>query len=121
MEAAFRRFRELKLGGGKGENDAEPPFDTAGHLEEIAAAIEGLDVPSASGLASRVRDSIDSDQSLAGIEDELAAIDKELLDAMEDELEDELRSELLRESRDSLANYRERMPQKVYEAAVRSA
>ena len=121
VEAAFRRFREVSLGGGKREKDSEPPFDPSGHLEAIAAAIEGLDVKTASGIASRVRDLIDSDQSLVGIEDDLTAIDKELLDAIEVELEDDVRSELLREAQDSLASYRERMPKKVYDAAARSA
>ena len=121
VEATFRRFREVSLGGGECEKDVEPPFDSSGHLEEIAAAIEGLNVPSASGLASRVRDLIGSDQSLVGIEDDLTAIDQELLDAIEAELEDDVRRELLRESQDSLASYRERMPKKVYDAAVRSA
>ena len=120
VEASFRRFREVSLGGREREKDAEPPFDPSGHLEEIAAAIEAL-LPSGSGLASRVRDSIDSDQSLVGIEDDLTAIDQELLEAIEAELEDDVRSELLRESQNSLASYRERMPKKVYDAAVRSA
>jgi len=121
VEASFRRFREVSLGGREREKDAEPTFDPSEHLEEIAAAIEALDLPSGSGLASRVRDSIDSDQSLVGIEDDLTAIDQELLEAIEAELEDDVRSELLRESQNSLASYRERMPKKVYDAAVRSA
>jgi hypothetical protein len=121
VEATFRRFREVSLGGREREKHVEPPFDPSAHLEEIAAALEGLNVPSAGGLASRVRDLIDSDRSLVGIEDDLTAVDQELLDAIEAELEDDVRSALLQESQDSLASYRERMPKKVYDAAVRSA
>ena len=54
-------------------------------------------------------------------EDELAEIDRQLMDAVEAELDEATRADLRADAQSSLASYRERMPAKVYDAAVASA
>jgi len=123
VEAAFRRFREVRLGGGDGQgkgasgNDTEDDFDVAAHLSRLASALSGL----AADLASRVEALGESGNTLSAIEDALSALDDELIDRAEDGMSDTERDSLRAEASRSLASYRERMPEKVYQSALKSA
>lgn len=123
VEAAFRRFREVRLGGGEGQGngaqgrDAEDGSDVAAHLARLASALSGL----APDLATRVEALGESGNSLSAIEDALSALDEELIDRAEEGMSDAERDSLRAEASRSLASYRERMPAKVYQSALKSA
>lgn len=137
VEAAFRRFRESALGArraveGEGEEEGA---DCASHLRALSTGLREL----ASGWASR---SASFAETLAGaaelterlsrevelapdrlseIESELAAADDRILKGSELVLGEELPEALRAQAASLLESYRERMPPKVYEAALESA
>lgn len=117
VEAAFRRFREVSLGGGESRGPEEDRFDAAAHLLRLASDLS----ESAPELASRIEALVDSGQSLGAIEAALIEIDDELLESAELELGETDRAALLADAGASLAAYRDRMPDKVYQSALKSA
>lgn len=122
VEAAFRRFREVTLGGGENRGPVEDRFDAAAHLSRLASKLSGLSTPPvASDLAARVEALGDSGETLQRIEEALTAIDDELVENAEDALDENVRAALLSDAGASLASYRDRMPDKVYQSALRSA
>ncbi|GMR22304.1 MAG: hypothetical protein BMS9Abin37_0643 [Acidobacteriota bacterium] len=122
VEAAFRRFREVTLGGGDHRGPVEDRFDAAAHLSRLASKLSGLSrLAGAPDLAARVEALGDSGETLQRIEDALTAIDDELIENAEDTLDENDRVALLSAAGASLASYRDRMPDKVYQSALRSA
>lgn len=119
VEAAFRRFREVTLGGGEDRGPVEDRFDAAAHLSRLASKLSRLAV--APELAARVEALGDVGENLQRIEDALTAIDDELVEFAEDALDENDRDALLSEASASLASYRDRMPDKVYQSALKSA
>ena len=119
VEAAFRRFREVTLGGGQDRGPVEDRFDAAAHLSRLASKLSRLAV--APELAARVEALGDVGENLQRIEDALTAIDDELVEFAEDALDENDRDALLSEAGASLASYRDRMPDKVYQSALKSA
>ena len=119
VEAAFRRFREVTLGGGQDRGPVEDRFDAAAHLSRLASKLSRLAV--APELAVRVEALGDVSENLQRIEDALTAIDDELVEFAEDALDENDRDALLSEAGASLASYRDRMPDKVYQSALKSA
>ncbi len=73
------------------------------------------------GPVARVEALRDSGETLQRIEEALTAIDDELVKNAEDALDDTARATLLSDAGASLASYRDRMPEKVYQSALRSA
>ncbi|HJS73219.1 MAG TPA: hypothetical protein VJ921_02950, partial [Vicinamibacteria bacterium] len=130
VEAAFRRFREAGLGG-RGRMAEAADTGAASRLEEIASHLAGLGTGRAGlsplcesaaaairSLAARADEAPDAPDAL---ERELGALDGTLVAGAETTLDDAERFELRREAESSLESYRERMPDKVYRAAVESA
>lgn len=117
VEAAFRRFREVSLGGGGGLDPEEDQFDATRHLARLAAELE----TSAPELAGRVAVLRDAGDDLVATEDALTAIDAELVDNAETRLDDAAREALVAEAQASLASYQDRMPDDVYQSAFKSA
>lgn len=138
VEAAFRRFREASLGGGAASGPSGPsvpsiedPFDPTAHLVEIAGELERAASarPPEDGLGKRAAAAREevlalsrsaSLSGLADIEDRLSELERELVDEAERALADEARHARA-EAEASLADYRDRMPAKVYAAALESA
>lgn len=118
VEAAFRRYREVTLGGGAYRGPVEDRFDAASHLAHLASKLGALSAPE---LAARVEALADSGETPVRIEDALAAIDEELVKNAEEALDETDRAALLSDARASLASYRDRMPEKVYQSALSSA
>jgi len=120
VEAAFRRFREGMLGGDKAAREEEP-FDLAAYLGKIAASVRKLP----SGLAPAIADEVEAlslkESGFEDVERHLSEMDRRMLDIFEGELGEAERTELERGAAASLASYRDRMPDKVYHAAVKSA
>jgi len=122
VEAAFRRYREATLGGGEQRGPAEDRFDAAGHLERLASKLRGqVTLAAAPDLAARVEALGDSGDTLQRMEDALTAIEDELVENAEAALDESDRDALLADAGASLASYRDRMPDKVYQSALRSA
>ena len=122
VEAAFRRFREVTLGGGDDRAPIEDRFDAAAHLSRLASKLSGLSrLAVAPELAARVEALGDSGESLQRIEDALTAIDDELVEFAEEALDENDRDALRSGASASLASYRDRMPDKVYQSALKSA
>ncbi len=122
VEAAFRHFREVTLGGGEDRAPVEDRFDAAAHLSRLASQLSGLSrLQVAHELAARVAALGDSGENLQRIEDALTAIDDELVEFAEEVLDENDRDALRSEASASLASYRDRMPDKVYQSALKSA
>jgi hypothetical protein len=117
VEAAFRRYREVTLGAREHRGPVEDRLDAASHLSRLAAQLGAV----APELAARVEELGDSGETLDHIEDALAAIEGELVNNAEDALDDSDRAALLSDAGASLASYQDRMPEKVYQSALRSA
>ena len=112
----------MTLGGGEDRAPAEDRFDAAAHLSRLAAKLSGLSrLQVAPELAARVAALGDSGENLQRIEDALTAVDDELVAFAEEALDENDRDALRSEARASLASYRDRMPDKVYESALKSA
>jgi BirA family biotin operon repressor/biotin-[acetyl-CoA-carboxylase] ligase len=131
VEAAFRRFRESSLGGRPGAT-TEEVSGTAGHLAEVAARLRALAAEwSTKGreLAASLERAADAVRSFSEraeaapveIERELEALDGNLVAESEAVLGEAVREELRRDAASSLESYRERMPEKIYRAALESA
>ena len=132
VEAAYRRFREMALGGVK-VSVGEEAQDAKTHLTEMAerlrrAHIEWEErdqaVAAAIALCEREMEALVvqlTPESLVAIEGALAAFEDRLLDTLERSFGGADHQALLRESKASLADYRPRMPEKVYASAVKSA
>jgi hypothetical protein len=117
VEAAFRRFREVSLGGGGDRTPAQEPFDASAHLSRIADELGSI----APDIATRVEDLAANGDDLRTIEDALGELDGELVERAEATIDDVERDSILAEAEASLASYRERMPEKVYRSALKSA
>lgn len=117
VEAAYRRFREVSLGGGSARGPVEDRFDVTAHLSRLASEL----TKAAPDLAARVEALAESGESLRAIEDALTEIDDQLVESAERELGDAERDALRRDAAQSLAAYRDRMPEKVYQSALKSA
>jgi BirA family biotin operon repressor/biotin-[acetyl-CoA-carboxylase] ligase len=131
VEAAFRRFREASLGG-RAERSAEEGSGVSFRLAEISARLQELAAEwseredAYARFLERTADAVRSFSHAAAeapdaIEGQLAAIDGKLLVESEAILGDAAREELRREAESSLESYNQRMPQKIYRAAVESA
>lgn len=141
VEAAFRRHREAALGArsrprsrAPDGSDEEEARGVPRHLIALAETLESLDSGSAirapglggvlHDVTSRLRGMAEAAGEAAAVdrlEEELAALEERLLDAAEQALDEGDRRRLRAEAEASLASYRERMPEKVYLAALRSA
>ena len=135
VEALFRRFRESRLGDDEAEDDR---CGAERHLNELVGRLRQLAASSKSALASseatRAAASLerhlgrlselakgDFSRALPEIENELGRTEDRLLDSFERTLGETESGALFRDSEASLRSYRDRMPQKVYDAAVKSA
>jgi hypothetical protein len=135
VEAAFRRHKEASVGAQAG--DAED--DRAGarpHLLALSARLRELDEEwhakgeAWSGTLRDIAELVDSaagraeggtSETLHTIESDLESADRRLLAGAESSVSEEAREELRREAEASLEPYRQRMPDKVYRAAVESS
>jgi biotin-[acetyl-CoA-carboxylase] ligase BirA-like protein len=127
VEAAFRRFREASLGARAPKSDGEDSV-AASRLEEIAARLmEAASArPALAPLCETTIAAVRSLQKRAAespdeVERELASLDAALLSGSQSLLDEDQRGALRREAESSLESYRERMPEKVYRAAVESS
>jgi hypothetical protein len=133
VEAAFRRFRESSLGGRGGETAGEDS-GAGEHLMEISSRLRELGIEWSQKereialLFDRTSDAVrslslraESPQEEVDVERELAELDEKLVVESEVVLGDAARDEMKREAESSLESYRERMPDKIYRAAVESA
>jgi biotin-(acetyl-CoA carboxylase) ligase len=127
VEAAFRRFREAKLGE-RAPKAELADSGAAARLQEITSRLGEL-AGAHSGLArlcesasSAVESMVERvDEAPEEVERELAALDGTLIAGCEAVLEEAERAALRREAESSLESYRERMPEKIYLAALESA
>lgn len=138
VEAAFRRFREAGIGAAratKGEGRESEADVVRAHLKSLAERLRSraaAALGSAEGgtLARRLEEAASAVEAFAdaepigspmAIEKELEALDQRLLSDSEKDVGGDRRTELVREAEISLASYRGRMPDKVYQAALESA
>ena len=130
VEAAFRRFRESSLGGRAG-GTAQDDSSASAHLTEVSSRLQDLaaawsETQSELSLllertAAAVRSLSERAEEAPGeVERELTALDGKLVVESEAVLGDAVREELRREVESSLESYRERMPEKIYRAALES-
>jgi len=130
VEAEFRRFRESSLGVRAGGTEEEDSGAEA-HLTEISSRLRDLAAVWSEKerelalFLERTSDAVRSlseraEEAPAEVERELAAIDGKLVVESEAVLGDAAREELRREAESSLESYRERMPEKIYRAALES-
>lgn len=131
VEAAFRRFRESNLGGRAGAAEEEGT-GASPHLAEISSRLRKLAAewsdkePTLALFLERTSDALRSlseraEEAPDEVERELTAIDGKLVIESETVLGDATREELRREAESSLESYRDRMPEKIYRAALESA
>lgn len=131
VEAAFRRHRESSLGGRAGET-AEGGSVASSRLAEISAGLLQLAAEWSerenefARFLERTGDAIRSlseraEEAQGDIERELSTFDNAIVVECESVLGDAVRGELRREAELSLESYRERMPEKIYQAALESA
>lgn len=127
VEAAFRRHREASLGGRAG-GEIEEGAGARSHLAAISARLRDLAAEwSEKGreYARFLEQAAEAVRSLEGegegeVERELSTLDKALFAESESVATDRDREEMRREAELSLESYRERMPEKVYRAALES-
>ena len=130
VEAAFRRFREASLGG-RANATAEEDSGAKAHLTEVSSRLRDLaavwlDKEREYALfLERTSDALRSlseraEEAPDEVERKLTAIDGKLVVESETVLGDATREELRREAESSLESYRERMPEKIYRAALES-
>jgi BirA family transcriptional regulator, biotin operon repressor / biotin---[acetyl-CoA-carboxylase] ligase len=129
VEAAFRKFREASLGRREPVEEREEQragarlAEIASRLGEIAASEKKREL---SLLLQRTRDAVRSlaeraEGATEELESALSALDFSFIAEVEAVLGNAEREELRREAESSLESYRERMPEKIYRAAVESA
>ena len=135
VEANYRRFREAVAGSPSGDgSNGTDPTDVQAYLSrlraELARATEKVDAASQAlvdAIDESVRrlDWLASDEvdvmPLDEIEQELDAVEKNLLEAAESVLKPEDRQRCSDEAERSLQDYRARMPSDVFESASRAA
>jgi biotin-(acetyl-CoA carboxylase) ligase len=130
VEAAFRRSRESSLGGGTG-GTARDDSSASAHLTEVSSRLRDLAAAwseTERELADLLEQTADAVRSLSGgaeeapleVERELTALDGKLVIESEAVLGDAVREELRGDVESSLESYRERMPEKIYRAALES-
>ncbi|HXV64573.1 MAG TPA: hypothetical protein VEK15_28000 [Vicinamibacteria bacterium] len=127
VDAAFRRFREARLGEGTTPAQ-EAPVDFVARLSGLAARLmkaaessrDRLLGETVRALACEVA-ATDVARGAAKLESKLAEIDARLLAALELAFDEPVRSSLRTEAERSLESYRDRMPEKVYRRALESA
>jgi len=115
VRAEFRNYREIELGAHR--HVPEPTSTWSSHLAGIAAALSDGYPEISAAVEDLAKSGLDS----GGLEDALEDLDKKLMAAAEEATESSARAELLDRAERSLASYRDRMPDKVYRAAVQSA
>jgi biotin-(acetyl-CoA carboxylase) ligase len=131
VEAAFRRFREASLGG-RANATAEEDSGAKAHLTEVSSRLRDLAAVWSEKerelalFLERISDAVRSlseraEEAPGEVERELTAIDGKLVVESEAVLGDAVREELRQEAESSLESYRERMPEKIYRAALESA
>jgi biotin-(acetyl-CoA carboxylase) ligase len=131
VEAAFRRFREASLGGRTG-GEVEEGSGARSHLGEISARLRDLAAEWSdrnreyARFLERTADAVQSwcergGEAQGEVERDLFALDDALIAGSEPVLGEAVRGELRREAEISLESYRERMPEKIYQAALESA
>jgi hypothetical protein len=122
VEAAFRRFREASLGGASAREEVDS-FDPTARLRELAAELEALGSRESSEAGKEVeRLAAEAEgRALGELEDRLAELERGLVDAAERSLGEAPRAALRREAEATLGAYRDRMPEKIYLAALESA
>lgn len=127
VEAAFRRFKEARLGG-RTEEALEVEHDVLRECERLVTMLGRAAESSPHALAEALRSAARevealarSGMTLARMESRLSELDEALVGALDRGVDPEKRRALEREATRTLASYRERMPEDVYDAAVRSA
>ncbi len=130
VEAAFRRLRESSLGrrtGGTAQDDSS----ASAHLTEVTSRLKDLAAAwsetesELSLLFERTAVAVHSlskraEEAPDEVERELTALDGKLVVESEAVLGDAVREALRREAESSLESYRERMPERIYRAALES-
>jgi biotin-(acetyl-CoA carboxylase) ligase len=130
VEAAFRRFRESSFGSRAGKTAPEETGAEA-HLLQISSRLRDLAAAwsekerELSLFLERVSDGVRflserADEAPDEVERELLELDGKLVVESEALVGDAAREELRREAESSLESYRERMPEKIYRAALES-
>jgi hypothetical protein len=131
VEAAFRRFRESSFGSRSGETAGEDAGAEA-HLLQISSRLRELagawkeNERKLSSFLERASDAVRSlseraEEAPGEVELELRELEGKLVVESETVVGDGAREELRREAEASLESYRERMPEKIYRAALESA
>ena len=125
VEAAFRRFQETAHGSDRTEDASDgETTQTDSLVEHLRALVHRLgssDEPVAREVGERLQSVIDVTSPHAVREEELAELDQSLMAGSEASLDASNRAELRTAAENSLAEYRERMPDEVYASAVESA
>ncbi len=127
VEAAFRKFREASLGESARSSESEDSGaaarleEIAARLRELAAARPKLALLCESAISSVLSLAARADEAPDEVERDLFELDGTLITGSEPVLEVADRFELRREAESSLESYRERMPEKIYHAALESA
>jgi hypothetical protein len=130
VEAAFRRFRESSFGSRAGGTAPEDAGEEA-HLLSMSSRLRDLAAvwsekeKELSFFLERASDAVRSlssrvDEAPGEVERELQELDGRLVAELEAVVGDSARDELRREAESSLESYRERMPEKIYRAALES-
>ncbi|MGH9321114.1 MAG: hypothetical protein ACRD21_15685 [Vicinamibacteria bacterium] len=123
VEAAFRRFREARLGGGSAGEMGEEGASASSHLAELSSRLRTLAdewSETNEAFARSLRSNAELVESSES-EEELARVEGSLFLECEAVVGDASREELRKEAASSLECYRDRMPERVYRAALESA
>ncbi len=115
VASAFRRFREIRLGN-RNRDSEEKGFDVKAHLVKLVSEVREK-YPK---LVDELDLLAESDLSFSEIEEALMELNDVIIDKAESEADATLRAQLLSEAEASLSSYRDKMPVKVYQAAIKS-
>lgn len=118
VEAAHRRFREASLGEARATEE-EDLFDPRERLLELRAELESTAPATAKELERLASEA--ASRTLGDLEERLFELERQLVEDGERHLSASVRSELRQQAEAKLVAYRERMPEKVYRAALESA
>ena len=135
VEAAFRRFREARVGesgGGSSEHEDAERLVAAEHLAELRTTLEAarkIWSKRSEDFARQLEDGIREIETLGesesvdrpGLETRLIGLEERLLGSAASVLAEEEREDMRRRAEESLSSYRERMPEDVYRGALDSA
>jgi len=130
VEAAFRRFRESSFGS-RAVGTAKEDAGAEAHLLSMSSALRELAAlwsekeKELSLFLERASDAVRSlsarvDEAPGEVERELQELGGKLVVELESVAGDSAREELRREAESSLESYRDRMPEKIYMAALES-